>query len=322
MVGAVPGRRALVQLPVGDHRAVRDRPGAGGRTHYPDDGRPPRLRVLITAQPREPRHAATQEERQRLGPRDRGHPRRAASGSTPTERPRRSLLGFNILRTGPGDEGFDRRSTSGRDFAGITSDVPVIQEFMWGDYRVEPATTYTYRDRAGDRDAGQAAQGRGASRSRSPPRTRRPGPTRCTSTGGSPAASPTAAGSATIRRFYKARPPRDRPGGASATRSSCDPQDVPDGAADLWLSRGLEEAMLEFIGQADGPQYSIRAALYELTHRPAIQAFVERAGDRGRRQDRAPRQGDHDERDAGQQGGPPSRSATATARRRGRDQGP
>src|SRR5262249_30795318 len=41
-----------------------------------------------------------------------------------------------------------------------------------------------------------------------------------------------------------------------------------------WLSRGLEEGMLDFIAQATGPEYSLRAAVYEFTHLPAIQAFV------------------------------------------------
>lgn len=52
------------------------------------------------------------------------------------------------------------------------------------------------------------------------------------------------------------------------------PEDVPDNAAWEWLSRGLEQAMIGFIQQADGPDYSIRASLYELTYPPALDAFV------------------------------------------------
>ena len=40
------------------------------------------------------------------------------------------------------------------------------------------------------------------------------------------------------------------------------------------LSRGLDKAMLDFIGQAKGPKYSLHAVLFELTYAPAIQAFV------------------------------------------------
>ena len=56
----------------------------------------------------------------------------------------RGLLGFNIVRTGPG-QAQPIALTGGRDFAGVTSDVPVIQSFLWGDYGVEPAATYIYR---------------------------------------------------------------------------------------------------------------------------------------------------------------------------------
>jgi phosphatidylserine/phosphatidylglycerophosphate/cardiolipin synthase-like enzyme len=76
------------------------------------------------------------------------------------------------------------------------------------------------------------------------------------------------------RRFYKVDPHETNPDRVRY-QEFLRPEDVPDREADVWLSRGLEEAMLEFIGQARGPGYSIRAALYELTHRPAIQAFVD-----------------------------------------------
>lgn len=58
------------------------------------------------------------------------------------------------------------------------------------------------------------------------------------------------------------------------------PQDVPDGEAYKWLSRGLEEALLQYIKQAKDSTYKIRASLYELSHRPAAQAFID-ALDRG-----------------------------------------
>lgn len=40
-----------------------------------------------------------------------------------------------------------------------------------------------------------------------------------------------------------------------------EPDDVPNNEAWNWLSRGLEEAMIGFIKQANGPEYSIRASL-------------------------------------------------------------
>jgi phosphatidylserine/phosphatidylglycerophosphate/cardiolipin synthase-like enzyme len=40
-----------------------------------------------------------------------------------------------------------------------------------------------------------------------------------------------------------------------------------------WLSRGLEEAILGFIGRANGKSYSIRAAAYEFSHEGVLNAF-------------------------------------------------
>ena len=51
------------------------------------------------------------------------------------------------------------------------------------------------------------------------------------------------------------------------------PEEVPDGEAWRWLSRGLEEALLAFIGQAQGGRYALRAALYEFQYEPVLQAF-------------------------------------------------
>ena len=41
-----------------------------------------------------------------------------------------------------------------------------------------------------------------------------------------------------------------------------------------WLSRGLEEAILGFIGRADGDRFALRASVYEFTHMPVLEAFA------------------------------------------------
>ncbi|MBW4578296.1 MAG: hypothetical protein KME42_01835 [Tildeniella nuda ZEHNDER 1965/U140] len=51
------------------------------------------------------------------------------------------------------------------------------------------------------------------------------------------------------------------------------PDKVPKGKAWEWLSRGLVEALLAFIKQANGRQYELRAALYEFQYLPVLQAF-------------------------------------------------
>ena len=41
-----------------------------------------------------------------------------------------------------------------------------------------------------------------------------------------------------------------------------------------WLSRGLVEAMMAFIGQADATRFALRAAVYEFSYEPAVAAFA------------------------------------------------
>lgn len=59
-----------------------------------------------------------------------------------------------------------------------------------------------------------------------------------------------------------------------------EPDDVPHREAYTWLSRGLEEAILNFIGQATGPEFGLRAAVYEFNYKPVLEAFkaADRAG--------------------------------------------
>ncbi len=47
----------------------------------------------------------------------------------------------------------------------------------------------------------------------------------------------------------------------------------PDPDALAWLSRGLVEAMLAYIGRAKGKKFSLRAAVYEFNYLPVLQAF-------------------------------------------------
>lgn len=51
------------------------------------------------------------------------------------------------------------------------------------------------------------------------------------------------------------------------------PDKVADHKAFIWLSRGLEEALLGFIGQAKDPSFGLRAAVYEFNYLPVHKAF-------------------------------------------------
>ena len=55
---------------------------------------------------------------------------------------------------------------------------------------------------------------------------------------------------------------------------------MPDGQAKSaykWLSRGLEEALIRFIGSARNNHYALRAAVYEFNHDPILKAFKQAA---------------------------------------------
>lgn len=58
------------------------------------------------------------------------------------------------------------------------------------------------------------------------------------------------------------------------------PSEIKDGSAYQWLSRGLEEALVSFVGRAKGKGYSLRAAVYEFQWEPVLKAFAA-AGKKG-----------------------------------------
>lgn len=58
------------------------------------------------------------------------------------------------------------------------------------------------------------------------------------------------------------------------------PEDVKNRKAFVWLSRGLEKALLGFISQASGSEYGLRASVYEFNYLPVLEAF-KKAADQG-----------------------------------------
>lgn len=52
------------------------------------------------------------------------------------------------------------------------------------------------------------------------------------------------------------------------------PDEVPNDKAWQWLSRGLLEGLLTFIGQATGAKYALRGAVYEFQYQPVLEAFA------------------------------------------------
>lgn len=166
------------------------------------------------------------------------------------------LLGFSIERTDhtEGERYFlynnllfernDKGEKSDR-----SSETNPIQAFVWGDYTAKPGHTYTYEV------------------------TARYGSDVNLTDGPSAAAKVTtedpddgvhgiyfnrgvAASAAYKRRFHDENPAK-----------------VANGAAYEWLSRGLEEALVGFIGKATGERYALRASVYEFNFGPVLDAF-------------------------------------------------
>ncbi|MFF1780783.1 phospholipase D-like domain-containing protein [Streptomyces virginiae] len=123
-----------------------------------------------------------------------------------------------------------------------------FQTFTWADYRVEPGRTYTYRVHTMTGTPGEELTPVSTVELRV--RAEEPG----------------VHGVWFNRGVYASQ--------AYAERfKNLHPRDVPNREAWRWLSRGLEEALLAFIGTADGDRGQLRAALYEFEYLPVLTAF-------------------------------------------------
>lgn len=197
---------------------------------------------------------------------------------------RAGLLGFSIWRrTARGGE-FEPL-LGGRSFRGLQSadkggaplsDAPV-QDFLWGDYVVDPDTDYVYRIACAYGRPGALDHRHGleiAVRTESADDGRH----------GIYFNRGVAASQGYTRRFGEhARWYRGELYGRKVWNRFVRPENVPDRAAHAWLSRGLGEAMEAFIRSArhdpavDGPspRRGLRAAVYEFTDPKTVRAFVD-----------------------------------------------
>ncbi|YCM44595.1 phospholipase D-like domain-containing protein [Verrucomicrobiaceae bacterium 227] len=194
-------------------------------------------------------------------------------GLDATETGREGLLGFTIYKK-KGAKGKERPLGAGKIFKGIhpegkrqsiASDKAPIQTFMWSDYEADANTDYTYRVVPVYGSPENLEPGKGVTVKI---RTEDPDGQKHAiffnrGVAGSQAYSRKFK---KYRKFYKSE---------GRWEEFVKPDDVPNNEAKKWLSRGLEEAMLAYLAQATGPEYSIRASLYELTHLPVLEAFIE-----------------------------------------------
>ena len=184
---------------------------------------------------------------------------------------RAGCLGFSIERTDVAT-GAKRwlpnmlRFKADADAQNVTTARAPLQRFRWGDYTTDPKTAYRYRavPRYGAPAeiiaAGVAAQAPGGDL---------PGGVSVdviTEDDTAPQSSVifnrgAAASDAYVRKFGDQDP-------AVAA------------GAKAWLSRGLEEALLAFLAKAQGPGWSLHAAVYEF-QKPELLAGLKAAADRG-----------------------------------------
>lgn len=169
------------------------------------------------------------------------------------------LLGFGVHRTDhtEGEQFWLRNQLGfpGADpEAALHTDRHPLQTFRWGDYSAKPDHDYTYRVVAW---AGTPERLRAVDEVEVAVRT-----------------EGARAGAHTII-FNR---------GAAASQQYASrfdnkhPADVPDRAAYRWLSRGMEEALLAFVGQAVDDSWALRGAFYEFSYPPVLEALRQAAG--------------------------------------------
>jgi phosphatidylserine/phosphatidylglycerophosphate/cardiolipin synthase-like enzyme len=166
------------------------------------------------------------------------------------------LLGFTIERTDH-TEGerfflfnsllFERNDIGAR--SDYSTEANPVQAFVWGDYTAKPGHTYTYEVTA-----------------------RYGTPARLTDGPSATATVTTEDPDDGVHGVYFNR-------GVAASAAyrrrfgDQDPRKVPNEEALHWLSRGLEEALIGFIGQATDGRYALRAVMYEFNFDPVLEAF-------------------------------------------------
>jgi hypothetical protein len=173
------------------------------------------------------------------------------------------LLGFAVERTDhtEGEQSFlpnnllFERNDSGAH-PDRSTELNPVQAFVWGDYTAKPRHTYTYSVTA---MYGTPARLKPGATVAARIRTEDPDD----GTHGVFFNRGVAASAAYEARFQNQRPDK-----------------VPNHEAYKWLSRGLEEAIVGFIGQAVDDRYTLRAAIYEFEFPTVLEAFkvADRAG--------------------------------------------
>lgn len=172
------------------------------------------------------------------------------------EKSRKGLLGFFLKRKDVKTKkitplsGFKEFKNKGKK-----KDANLIQAFLWSDYTAEPNTQYEYSANPvyGTSENMKTEEEITVKLTTEDPNSGTHGVFFNRGT----------VGQAYARKFFNNHPDL-----------------VPNREAYKWLSRGLEEAMLAFIGEAKNKDYGLRVAAYEFDYVPVIQAMYN-ASERG-----------------------------------------
>ena len=178
------------------------------------------------------------------------------------------LLGFKVLKKIGNREYL---LNDGRKFEGTEDSL--VQEFLWGDYSVNPNSTYTYTVSAvyGTPENREESEPLEIQVTTEDPSNHEHAVFFNRGVAGSQAYSRKFE---KYRKWYKTEA-LEEDSSKIRYKQYIKPEDVPNDEAYKWLSRGLEEALMSFIAKASDSSYSIRASLYELSYVPAAQAFVD-----------------------------------------------
>jgi len=173
----------------------------------------------------------------------------------------KGLLGFAIERTDHvederywlrGFKMFEETTFDAVPGQSVLSLEHPFQTFLWSDFTAKPGYEYTYRICAMYGSPKNLAIGREVSVTVTTESVDKGVHAVHFNRG-------VAASQAYARRFNNVAPDRNDP----------------DAEYWEWLSRGLEEAMFGFIGQAKNPQFALRASVYEFNYPYALGAFAE-----------------------------------------------
>ena len=160
---------------------------------------------------------------------------------------RTGLLGFAVQRSDlTGDIWLSGGITFPTMAAGLNGEKGTnlfpIQKFRWADFSAQPGARYTYKLQAMYGSPGSLEEGDSVTVD-----VQMQDPLHVGSNGHQVHFNRFAAASQSYVKLFGDK----------------DPSQVPDGAAFRWLSRGLEENLLAFIGRASDETYSLHLSVYE-----------------------------------------------------------